>query len=244
MESKKLVVGNMKMNLLAADVSDYLNKIGSRELGEQVVICPSSIYVPYFLKHSYKVGIQNVFFRDSGAYTGEISASQAASLGVKYALIGHSERRGYFKESDQDINKKIVMTLKYGLEVILCVGETAEEKNLLKTARVLKRQLLNGLRNLEEGDFDHIIIAYEPVWAIGTNVTPTNKDIEDTIRYMKEIVSEYFHYEDIPIMYGGSVTDRNIQELNEISNVSGFLVGGASIDANKFLKIIEVAVKK
>ncbi|MCI8545014.1 MAG: triose-phosphate isomerase [Bacilli bacterium] len=244
MESKKIVVGNMKMNLLAGDISEYLRKINSSDLGEQVVICPSNIYVPYFLKQSYKVGVQNLFFRDSGAYTGEISAAQVASMGVKYAIIGHSERRGYFRESDQDINKKVVVTLKYGLEVILCIGETAEEKNLLKTARVLKRQILNALRNLEEADFDHIVIAYEPVWAIGTNVTPTNKDITDTISYIKGIVSEYFRYEDIPVIYGGSVNDQNIKDLNTIPNVSGFLVGGASTDVKKFLKIVEVAVKK
>lgn len=130
------------------------------------------------------------------------------------------------------------------MEVILCIGETAEEKNLLKTARVLKRQILNALRNLEEADFDHIVIAYEPVWAIGTNVTPTNKDITDTISYIKGIVSEYFHYEDIPVIYGGSVNEQNIKDLNTIPNVSGFLVGGASTDAKKFLKIVEVALKK
>lgn len=244
MGSKKLIVGNMKMNLLANDVSEYLKEIESHKLKEQVVLCPSSIYIPYFLRHSYKVGIQNVFFRSSGAYTGEVSPSQAASIGVDYAIIGHSERRGYFNESDQDINKKIVETLKYGIDVILCIGETAEEKNLLKTARVLKRQLLNGLRNLEEAQLDHVIIAYEPIWAIGTNVTPTEKDIEDTIKYIKEIVAEYSHYEDISVIYGGSVNDENITELNKIPNLSGFLVGGASTDAKKFLKIIEVAVKE
>lgn len=244
MGSRKLVVGNMKMNLLASDVSNYLKEMERHELDEQVVICPSSIYIPYFLKQSYKVGIQNIFFRNSGAYTGEISPSQAASLGVSYAIVGHSERRGYFDESDQDINKKIVECLKYGLQVILCIGETAEEKNLLKTARILKRQLMNDLRNLEEEDLNHIIIAYEPVWAIGTNVTPTNKDIEDTIKYIKEIVAEYFKYEDISVLYGGSVNEKNIEELNMISNVSGFLIGGASTDAENFLKIIEVAVKE
>lgn len=244
MENRKIIIGNLKMNLLAADISEYLEKINMSELGEQVIICPSTIYIPYFLKQSYKVGIQNIFFRDSGAYTGEISAAQVASLGVKYAMIGHSERRLYFKESDQDINKKIVVALKYGLEVILCIGETGEEKNLLKTARVLKRQLLNALRNLEEKDFDHIVIAYEPVWAIGTNVLPTNKDITDTISYIKGIVSEYFRYEDIPVIYGGSVNDKNIEELNKIPNVSGFLVGGASTNPKEFLKIIEVAVKR
>lgn len=244
MENKKIIVGNLKMNLLATDISDYLKEFKSENLNDQVIICPTSIYIPYFLKQPYKVGIQNIFFRESGAYTGEISPSQAASIGVRYAIIGHSERREYFKETDQDINKKIVGTLKYGIEVILCIGETTEEKNLLKTARVLKRQILNDLRNLEEKDLDHIIIAYEPVWAIGTGVVPTKKDIEDTITYIKGIVAEYFHYDDIPVMYGGSINEHNIEELNQIQNVAGFLVGGASMDAKRFLKIIEVAVKK
>lgn len=244
MENKKMIVGNMKMNLLAEDISAYLKKINSYDLSEDVVICPTSIYIPYFLGHTYKVGIQNVFFRESGAYTGEISSSQVASLGVEFAIIGHSERRGYFKESDQDINKKIVGTIKYGLKVILCIGETAEEKNLLKTARILKRQLLNGLRNLNEKELEQIIIAYEPVWSIGTNTLPTGKDIEDTVTYIKGIVSEYFGYSDIPVLYGGSVNEKNIEQLNKIPNVSGFLVGGASTDAEKFLKIIEVAVKR
>lgn len=243
MENRKLVIGNMKMNMMAEDISNYLKDLQGIKLSERVVICPSSIYIPYFLKQSYSVGAQNIFFRDSGPYTGEVSASQLASMGVHYALVGHSERRGYFRESDQDINKKIVSALKYGLEVVLCVGETLEEKNLLKTARVLKRQLLNDLRNLEGNDWDHVIIAYEPVWSIGTNVLPAKKDIEDTIGYIKGIVSEYFNCDDIPVLYGGSVSERNIEDLNQIPNVSGFLVGGASTNPKSFLKIIEVAVK-
>ncbi len=244
MKSDKLVVGNMKMNLLASDVSLYLKEFHFDEQQDQVVICPSTIYIPYFLKQPYKVGIQNLFFRDKGAYTGEISVSQAASLGIDYAIIGHSERRIYFKESDQDINKKIISALKYGFHIILCIGETAEEKGLLKTARVLKRQLLNDLRNVEKEFFSQIIIAYEPVWAIGNDVTPTMVEIEETVQYIKGIILQYFGYEDIKVLYGGSVNSKNIEELNQIPNVSGFLVGGASINAEEFLKIIEVAVKK
>lgn len=244
MKSDKLVVGNMKMNLLASDVSLYLKEFHFDEQQDQVVICPSTIFIPYFLKQPYKVGIQNLFFRDKGAYTGEISVSQAASLGIDYAIIGHSERRIYFRESDQDINKKIISALKYGFHIILCIGETAEEKGLLKTARVLKRQLLNDLRNVEKEFFSQIIIAYEPVWAIGNDVTPTMVEIEETVQYIKGIILQYFGYEDIKVLYGGSVNSKNIEELNQIPNVSGFLVGGASINAEEFLKIIEVAVKK
>ncbi len=244
MKSEKLIVGNMKMNLSATEISEYLKKFQFDDPQDQVVICPSAVYIPYFLKQPYKVGIQNVFFRDKGAYTGEISVSQVASLGIEYVIVGHSERRIYFKESDQDINKKVISALKYGFTVILCIGETAEEKGLLKTARVLKRQLLNCLRNVDTHYFSKIIIAYEPVWAIGSDVTPTLMEIEETIQYIKGIVLQYFGHEDIRVMYGGSVNSKNIEELNQISNVSGFLVGGASIRAEEFLKIIEVTVKK
>lgn len=239
----KLVVGNMKMNMLTSDIGDYLEKINDKIDNEQVVICPTSIYIPYFLKHNYKVGLQNVFFRSEGAYTGEISPLQAASMGISYVIIGHSERRNYFEENDSTINKKIIEALKYDLKVIFCVGETLEEKNLLKTARVIKRQLINGLRNIEEENLKNIIIAYEPVWAIGTSVTPTNKDISETANYIKGIVHGIYENTNIPVLYGGSVNEQNIKELNKVEEIDGFLVGGASTDPKKFLKIIEVAVK-
>ena len=240
----KLVVGNMKMNMLTSDIGTYLDEINGKINSSQVVICPTSIYVPYFLKHKYKVGLQNTFFRSEGAYTGEISPLQAASMGISYVIIGHSERRNYFEENDSTINKKIIEALKYDLKVILCVGETGEEKNLLKTARVIKRQLINGLRNIEEDKMKNIIIAYEPVWAIGTSVTPTNKDISETADYIKGIIKGIHENSEPLVLYGGSVNEKNIKELNKIAEIDGFLVGGASNDAKKFLKIIEVAVKE
>lgn len=242
MENKKIVVGNLKMNMTVDEVSAYLSEINSQIFSPRVVICPTSIYIPYFLKHHYSVGLQNTSFISNGAYTGEISPKQAASMQISYTIIGHSERRIYFDESDIMINKKVLEAVKHNLKVILCVGETKEEKSLLKTDRVLKRQLTNALRDLDQTMFDNIFIAYEPIWAIGTNVIPTNKEIKDTVDYIKMIVKQICDCTNIKILYGGSVNEKNIKELNKIDNLNGFLVGGASPDAKKFLKIIEEVV--
>ncbi len=240
--TNRIVVGNLKMNLVRKEVSSYLKTANEKIKSKNVIICPTSIYIPYFLKHNYQVGLQNVFFRSKGAYTGEISAMQAKSMGINYTLIGHSERRIYFDELDSDINKKIKEAIKYKMKVILCIGETLEERNLLKTDRVIKRQIINGLRDIE--DFSNIVIAYEPVWAIGTNVIPSNDDIFKVISYIKDLFKKVYNYDKIRVLYGGSINDENIKKLVEISNVDGFLVGGASTNIDKFLKIIEVAVKE
>lgn len=242
MENKRIVVGNMKMNLTVEEVSEYLKEVNNKIYSSRVVICPTSIYIPYFLKHHYRVGLQNTSFKSDGAYTGEISPKQAVSMGISYTIIGHSERRINFNEDDMMINKKIQEAIKYNLRVILCVGETKEEKGLLKTDRVLKRELTHALRDLDESMFGNIIIAYEPIWSIGTNVVPTNKEIKDTVDYIRMIVNQICDTVEVPILYGGSVNDKNVKELNKIENIAGFLVGGASIEPQKFLKIIDEVV--
>ena len=242
--ANKIVVGNLKMNMTIDQLSSYLSVIDENVDSKKVVICPTSLYVPYFLKKNYYVGLQNIFFQDEGAYTGEISAKQATSMGIRHVILGHSERRIYFDEIDADINKKIHAAIKYNMKVILCVGETLEEKNMLRTNRVLKRQLVNDLRGIEEDMLSNIIIAYEPVWAIGTNEIPSNKTIKDTVDYIKMIVENSFNIRDIPVLYGGSVNEKNIEEIIKINNIKGVLVGGASTNADSFLKIIEVVVNQ
>lgn len=242
MEKEKIIVANHKMNMVAEDIAEYLKVINNEALNKQVIICPTSIYLPYFLKRQYDVGLQNTFFKSEGAYTGEISPKQAASVGVKYTIIGHSERRSHFKESENDISKKIIEAIKHNLKVILCIGETLEDRNLLKTDRVLKRQINNALRALEKEMLDNVIIAYEPIWAIGSKKTPSNEEISTTVHYIKAMVSQYKGNEDIMVLYGGSVTNDNIEELNKIENISGFLIGGASIEVNGFIKIIKKVV--
>lgn len=240
MEKNKKVVANMKMNMTIHDIGDYLKKINPNVKSKDVVICPTSIYIPYFLKQSYEVGIQNTYLYDEGAYTGEVSPKQAASMGVKYTIIGHSERRKYFLEDDLVINKKILEALKYDMKVILCIGETKEEKSLLRTERVLNKQITRALSDIN--DISNIIIAYEPIWAIGTSVIPTKEEIFKNVEYIKKVIFEKYQRDDIMVLYGGSVNEKNISDLCDIENISGFLVGGASNDADKFLKIIKEVV--
>lgn len=241
MVSKKIVVGNMKMNLTAQEINQYLKEFEKKEISKNVVICPSTIYLPYFVGKKFQVGIQNVAAYEMGAYTGEVAAKQAKSIKVDYAIIGHSERRSYFHESDDIIREKITLALKEKLKVILCIGETEEERDSLKTYKVLKKQLKTALQGLDYKEVFNIVIAYEPVWAIGTGRVPSNLEIHDTIAFIKEIVEELTQHK-LPVLYGGSVTDTNIKTLNKIENVDGYLVGGASTKVDKFMKIIEVVV--
>lgn len=237
----KLIIANHKMNMMAVDLNDYIqaiNEVGS----DSIVICPTSIYIPYFLKKKYEVGLQNSFYEQKGAYTGEISPLQAKKLGVNYTIIGHSERREHFKEEDNNINKKISAALDCELKVILCIGETLEQRNMLKTDKILKRQIIDDLKGIDK--INDVIIAYEPIWAIGTGVVPTNKEISATISYIKTIIDNLYPDNNVKIVYGGSVTEKNIEELNQIKELNGFLVGGASLDTKKFLKIIEVVVNQ
>ena len=231
-----LVVANLKMNLLAKDLVPYLNKLNECK-EKRLVVCPTSIYVPYFLKHDYQVGMQNLFYEDEGLYTGEISPKQAFSIGVNYVIIGHSNRRSTFNESDSDINKKVKKCLENGLKVVLCIGETLEERNMMKTSRVLKRQLMSDLRGID--NLDNVYIAYEPIWAIGSGKTPSNQDIKEVTKYIKEIVFELNKYDDVKVLYGGSIDENNIELITRIPNICGVLVGNTSVDVEKLLTIVE-----
>ena len=233
--TNKLVVANFKMSMDTSDVNNYLKDIATLD-NKNVVICPTSIYLPYFLKKKFEVGLQNVYKEDLGAYTGEISPKQAYSIGVRYVILGHSERRQYFKETNEFVNEKIKACLKDNLKVILCIGETKEERDLLKTKRILKKQIVSCLKDLKS--IQNVVIAYEPIWSIGTNITPTNAEIEDAITFIKDVVWELFEAK-IKVLYGGSVNENNIKSLNSINNVDGFLVGGASTNYSKFKKIIK-----
>lgn len=243
MESK-IIIANLKMNQSPKEVAHYVKDLQQKVYSKNIVICPSSIYIPYFLNQAYSVGIQNVYYKSKGNYTGEISPLQASQLGVKYVLVGHGERRNYFEESDQDINKKIKECLKYPLEIILCIGENLEEKNLYKTTNVLKRQITNALHDIKKEDLKHIIIAYEPLWISGTDSILTNQDIYDTIEYVKTIIKRKFDGTEIRVIYGGNVNPTTIKTLNSITNVSGFLIGSTALETENLETIIEVAVKE
>ncbi len=235
METNKLVVGNMKMNLTVDEINDYIYKL---EQHKNFIICPSSIYIPYFIKEGFNVGLQNISEYGMGAYTGEISVNQATSMGVKYTLVGHSERREYFKEDDDVINRKLRKSVSNNLISILCIGETLEEKEAGKTLETIKRQLEEDLRDIDSEYYENIIIAYEPIWAIGTGKVPTNEEIDATVTFIKETIKSAFNFEP-KVLYGGSTNDKNIVELNKINVVDGFLVGGACLIPDKIIKIIE-----
>ena len=231
----KLIVGNIKMNMKFGELSNYLNYFKNMNK-DNVVICPSYIYIPYFLNYNLNVGSQNVCAYEDGGYTGEVSAKQLSSIGVKYTIIGHSERRIKLNETNKEINEKIKKSLEANLKVILCIGETLEELNLLKRELVLKRQIRDSLYNIE--DLSNIVIAYEPVWSIGTNKLPSINELEEIIKYIKELV-HHMYKTDIKVIYGGSINERNVDNFNKIKNLDGFLIGSASINPISFLEIIK-----
>lgn len=231
--SEFLVVANLKTGLMAHDLVPYLNEINQYD-GNNLVICPTSIYVPYFLKQKYKVGLQNIFYENGLSNTGEVTPKQAIGLGIKYVIVGHSQRRK-LNEIDNDINKKIMGCLNEGLNVILCIGETKEEHDMMKTSVILKKQLTHALRNVP--NLDNVIIAYEPIWSIETGKLPSNQDIISVSSYIKQIVFELYNYDNIKVMYGGSIDDNNIDLIRRISNISGVLVGTTSLNAKKLLAI-------
>ena len=230
----KLIVGNIKMNMKFGELANYLNQFKNIK-NKNLVICPSFIYIPYFLNYEFSVGSQNVCADQEGTYTGEISAKQLKSIGVSYTIVGHSERRTKLKETSIDINKKIKSSLDSKLKVILCIGETIEEKELLKRDVVLKRQIRDALVGVE--NLSNVIIAYEPVWAVGTNKVPSNDELNSVITYIKQLVYEMYKTK-IKVLYGGSINERNIMNLNTIENIDGFLIGSASINPNQFIEII------
>ncbi len=234
---KKIIALNLKMNLGYKEILDYIKTIQNKVTDNyEVIFFPTSIYLDLFKKSGYLVGAQNVHFENKGAYTGEISPYQLKSLGVDYTLVGHSERRLHFKENDILINEKVKGALKNQLKVILCVGETDEERLSNKTYSVIENQLKNNLQNI---DLEDVTIAYEPVWAIGSGKTPTKDEIDEVVSFIKKKVKQE-NAIDIRVLYGGSVNKENIKDIMSIKSVDGVLVGSSSIDPNYLISMIDI----
>lgn len=232
-----LIVGNQKTYLNKEEVLDFIEKTSSVDCSK-VVICPSYIYIDLYKETSrYIVGAQNVSEKGNGATTGEISASQLASLGVDYSIVGHSERRDEQKEISENIYNKIVRLLENDIKPLFCIGEHLEEKKSGSTKDVIGKQILEVFDRLDSNMITNIVIAYEPIWAIGTGLTPTNDEIIETVQYIKDLIKDKYGIE-IMVLYGGSVSKKNIDLLNEISIIDGYLIGGASIKPDDFLYII------
>lgn len=225
----KYLICNFKNKLLKDDILKYNRNLGEIETKVKLVLCPPSIYLSLFDKNGYDLGAQDISSFIDRTITGEIEASQIKSLGATYVIVGHSERRIYKHEINIDFINKINNALENNLNVIYCVGETLRDKENGSTFEILEKQISEVLNNVE---IKNIMIAYEPVWAIGTGNVPSIKEIKDNIEFISDLLYEKYECK-LDILYGGSVNDENIGELCSIKGLSGFLVGGASLDVNK-----------
>ena len=249
---KKVIAGNWKMNNDLTESQNLITKLTSGlsnlKLNCDVIICPpftSLSEASTLIKNTpVKLGAQNMFFEDSGAYTGEISAAMLKSVGCEYIIIGHSERRTIFKETDEMINKKIKKALEHQLKIIFCVGETLQEREKSITMQVIRTQVNSGLSGISEESMKEIIVAYEPVWAIGTGENATPQQAQEVHKFIRDFVGNKFSTstsENLTIQYGGSVKPDNAVDLLSQPDVDGALVGGACLKADSFIEIIKAA---
>lgn len=244
---KPIIAGNWKMNNTIKESLDLVEGIKKGNLPENVeaLVCVPFTGISEVKKAiegtSIKLGAQNVHWEKNGAYTGEISIEMLKELNVEYIIVGHSERRQYFLETDHIVNKKIKAILAGNLKPILCVGESLEERESGIHKEVVRKQLVNGLRDVEKEAIENILVAYEPIWAIGSGKTASAEDASDMISYIREILCEIYDEESsqkVRLQYGGSVKPENISELMEKINIDGALVGGASLKAEDFLGLL------
>jgi triosephosphate isomerase len=248
---KMMVAGNWKMNMLRYQAKELTQDIISGLVDVKddidIVLAPpfTALDVVSGLIGNSRVMLaaQNVFWEDRGAFTGEISPAMLVDAGCKWVIIGHSERRGILGETDSVVRKKIKASLSDGLNVIVCVGETLQEREVGKTIKIVQSQVESALMDLELDDPQRFVIAYEPVWAIGTGKNATPKEAEDVHATIREITGSIFAQDSelIRIIYGGSVNGDNIDELLHMENIDGALIGGAGLDADSFVKIVKIA---
>ena len=231
----KLIIGNFKMNLTLNEVNDYIEFFKDKKYSN-VIYAPSSIYLSNFIKNGMPVASQDVSFANSGAYTGDISAIQLKSIGVNYSIVGHSERREYY-DDNKYVNLKLKQLLDNNITPILCIGETKEERDKNEVYNILSSEIDESLKKLNTNSLNSVIIAYEPIWSIGTGVIPTNDEIKDTITFIKDYLNKKYNLNN-KVLYGGSVNNENINILEEIKVIDGYLVGGCSIIKEDFDKLI------
>ena len=244
MGRKPFIAGNWKMNMTAESGKELIAQLKPlvKDTRYNVALCVPAILIPTMVKAAkgskIKIGAQNVHWAASGAYTGEISCEQLKEYGVKYAIIGHSERRQYFGETDEGVNKRALAAIANGITPIICVGETLEERENGQTEKVLDKQLKDGLANIE--DVTKVVIAYEPVWAIGTGKTATPEQAQETIAYIRKKIGKLFDKRSankVIIQYGGSMNAKNCFDLMDQPDIDGGLIGGASL-TTEFAKVV------
>ncbi len=243
-----IVIANFKMNQTPEETKNYLMTFLSRfdEKVDLTLCLPyTSLSTGEYLCRgkAVRLGSQNISEDEEGRTTGEISGRMLKASGVDFCLVGHSERRKKFKEDSKIVNKKIKSALKNGLGVILCVGESLAEHNTLKTYEVLREQIENALKGLYENELERIIIAYEPIWAIGTGETPMAKEITMAVKEIRKVIADDFSpaaADNIKVVYGGSIDSKNVKQFTSCKNLNGLLIGGACLDPNSLLKIISL----
>jgi triosephosphate isomerase len=244
-----IIAGNWKMNTQVNEAKalvETLKDLVSDVKDVEVVVCPPFISLTtvrdVIADSNIALGAQNVYWEKSGAFTAEVSAPMLTSAGCTYVIIGHSERRTYFNETDETVNKRIFAALDQGLKPIVCVGETLEEREAEKTFDVIKTQISGGLANLSQEQMTSVVIAYEPVWAIGTGKTATKEQAQEVHAFIRTLLAELFGEataEATRIQYGGSVKPENASELMNQPDIDGALVGGAALKADSFEKIVK-----
>jgi triosephosphate isomerase len=249
MSRRPFIAGNWKMYKTgpqAVQTAIYLAKLCSDINDPEIMIAPTHLAVPLVAQaikgSAVKVGAQNLYFEQEGAFTGEVSADMIKAAGAEYSLIGHSERRQLFGETDAAVCQKIKAALGAGLKPVLCIGETEAQRDEGKTYFILDKQISDGLKGFGLGELSDLVLAYEPVWAIGTGKTASIDQVAQVHQHLRSLLKDLFSKEladRTRILYGGSVKPENVKQLMGIKDVDGALVGGASLDADKFIKIIK-----
>lgn len=244
---RKVIAGNWKMNMLPNEAMDYITELAGliKNTEKEVILCVPYTDLFYALmavqETNIKIAAQNMHYAEKGAYTGEISGKMLKVIGVEYVIIGHSERRQYFNETDESVNKKIKSALENELKPIVCVGETLQQRESNLTEKIITEQTRLALDGLTNEQVKKVIIAYEPIWAIGTGKTATSVDANNSIKSIREEIRKIYGNEvaeNTIIQYGGSVKATNAKELFETSDIDGALVGGASLIPDEFAKIV------
>ena len=247
MARKPIIAGNWKMNNTIAETKELITGLIPlvKDAKCDVVICTPytdlATAVEMTKGTNIKVGAENVHWAEKGAFTGEISAKMLCELGVEYVIIGHSERRQYFGETDTTVNQRTIAALNAGLKPIVCVGETLDQRQKNRTKSVIKKQVVGAFANIDEEAAKNIVIAYEPVWAIGTGVTATDEQAQETIKNIRTMVARIYNRKfanKMRIQYGGSMNPKNVAGLMAQPDIDGGLIGGASLKAEDFSKVV------
>ncbi|MDC5695494.1 triose-phosphate isomerase [Mammaliicoccus sciuri] len=250
---KPIIAGNWKMNKTVQEAKDFVNELPALPDTNEVdsVICAPTLQLDALVNltkegvaQGLQIGAQNVYFEDNGAFTGETSPAALEDLGVKYVVLGHSERREYFHETDEDVNKKALAVFSHNMTPIICVGETLEEREAGKAESVVGGQVEAALKGFTEDQVKATVIAYEPIWAIGTGKSSTSEDANQMCAHVRNVVAGAFSQEAadaLRVQYGGSVKPENIKEYMAQSDIDGALVGGASLKVDSFVALLEGA---